>query len=463
MPETRPEIRTAREPLTPTEFKRALERGLGRAILCLQKHDPAPYKKIVLEACLKDMRFDAECEGSRVPYLLEAIELIGDVTSFEQRILKAYPSVPNAIPEFHENTWLERQLIEFALAFAQRGNMEARALLFNGFLQNPEYDERFSLGQDEAIIALDGFQGLRVVLEQYALQAKTDAKFKMDTWLLDGLISSQGAERVQSYLRQLCVESNDIKLLIDRSELLQTETRKTVRAQRRKRPEVTYESLQAWIAKKPSHFGYANNWARFARKEQLLQAARDLTLQTDAGLLSGYLKVFRSKTFPLSVKHLVKLAHHENADVQEAALVAMKHIQHPAVRLLALEPRPNFLLQVEAIGMLESNYELGDSEIILQTLHESAETTAVDEESSPERLIHWFGYRVLSIYRKNRVSEALEPLTAFYELNPCSVCREDAVTLLHNIGALPHWMLEETAWDSYEDTRTNARAWTTAA
>ena len=40
MPQARPEIRAAKEPLTTDEFKRALEQGLGRAILCLKKHDP---------------------------------------------------------------------------------------------------------------------------------------------------------------------------------------------------------------------------------------------------------------------------------------------------------------------------------------------------------------------------------------------------------------------------------------
>ena len=66
MPETRPEIRAAREPLTLTEFERALEQGLGRALLCLQQHDPAPYKEIVLEACLRDTTYDKQDRKSLV-------------------------------------------------------------------------------------------------------------------------------------------------------------------------------------------------------------------------------------------------------------------------------------------------------------------------------------------------------------------------------------------------------------
>jgi hypothetical protein len=95
MPQARPEIRAAKEPLTNDEFKRALEQGLGRAILCLKKHDPTPYKEIILETCLKDTRYDAQCEGSRVPYLMEAIDLCHDEDFFRDAILERFPATPN--------------------------------------------------------------------------------------------------------------------------------------------------------------------------------------------------------------------------------------------------------------------------------------------------------------------------------------------------------------------------------
>ncbi len=451
MPETRPEIRAAREPLTPTEFKRALEQGLGRAILCLQQHDPAPYREIVLEACLQDTRFDAQCEGSRVPYLLEAMELIGDVAFFEQRILEAYPETPTVTPEFHENTWLEQQFSDFAFEFAQRESSFARRLLYESFAANPMYSDRFALERDVNIIKLDGLEGLSFVLEQYAQVAKNDSDFYIDSPFRH-LVTVLGVADVQSYVEKLCAEDADIKALIDRSKLSQI-SEPYSQPVRRKLRALAYDVLVRQVQRRSPYPGGVFGWARRANQLLLRRAARDLLLQTDPELIRGYLHAFRSRKFPLTVRHLLKLARHENADVRVGALVAMQHIQHPAVRTLALELRHDSVMMAEAVGMLQSNYELGDAEIILETIHRFP-----DQET-----LHWFGYRMIDIYRKNRVPEALEPLTALYEVTPCSNCREYAVKLLHEIGILPNWMLKEAAWDSCERTRTNTRAWMTAA
>ena len=455
MPETRPEIRAAREPLTPTEFKRALEQGSGRAILCLQKHDPAPYKEIVLEACLQDTRFNAQCEGSRVPYLLEAMELIGDVAFFEQRILGAFPETPTITPEFHEDAWLGRQFTDFALTFAQRGSHVTHALLRERFAANPEYDEKFSLEKDDAIIELDGLAGLQFVLEQYAFVSESNPDFHINSWFDDNLEEILSVEVVQNHLKQSCLENDGIRVLVERSKLLKTQE-PLQKAVKREPPSVSYSDLIERLERRNPYAGGVGVWGRFATSALIEQAARDLLDQTDSELIRGYLHVFRSRPVPLDVSHLLTFARHAKVDVRNAALYALRFFRHPAVRALALELRHQPETAIEAIGMLESNYEIGDSSIIMQAIEKQI-------DNSDTVTIHMFSSRIRDIYRKNRVPEALEPLTALYEVNPCSHCREVIIKLMHEIGILPDWMPEEAAWDSYEDTRTNARAWMTAA
>jgi hypothetical protein len=451
MPETRPEIRAAREPLTLPEFQRALEQGLGRAILCLQKHDPAPYKSIILEACLRDTRFDSQCEGSRVPYLLKAIELVGEIAFFEERILEAYPATPEVVPEPHGTHWLEEQFTKFAVVFAKRGSDIARRLLYQSFAANPRYSDTFALDKDQAIIELDGLEGLNFVLKQYVRVAKTDSQFSIDSWLLDNLVKQLGTEVVETHLEQLCLEDNAIKILVDRSQLLPI-IKTAASTKKRTRPTVSYSDLIQRIRQRSPYPGRVITWSKFATQAMKRQAARDLVLQTDPELIRGYLYVFHTYRFPLSVRHLLKLARHENDEVRAGALSAMRHVKHSSVRALALELQRNFPLNVEAIGILESNYELGDARMILETIR-----SMPDDES-----MHWLGYRVVEIYRKNQVVEALEPLTTLYEFNPCSICRESIVALMREIGILPGWMQNEIMWDSNEDTHQEARAWATA-
>ena len=63
-------------PPTVEEFAHAVRFGFGRAILWLQRHDPAPYRDVSLEAALTDHRFESS-ESHRTAYTRELIRLAG--------------------------------------------------------------------------------------------------------------------------------------------------------------------------------------------------------------------------------------------------------------------------------------------------------------------------------------------------------------------------------------------------
>ncbi len=444
MPIARPEIRAAQEPLTQEEFRRAIEQGLGRAILCLQKHNPEPYKEIILETCLKDTRYDSQCEGSRVPYLMQAIDLCDDQTFFRDVILEAYPETPVEVPE-NKDTWLEEQFTNFALAFAQRGDLKARKLLFESFAANPAYAYRFALNRDYAIIELDGLTGLTFVLEQYARIAQQDPEFSFRYWYMGGLFKQYGKAAIVAHIEKLCTENTAVQNLITRSELLVSE--KTTPHKKPKR--LPYKNLQDAVSRRSEYRGSIPFWSQRATKVQLRQAARDLLVQTDPELIRGYLYVFYKRVFPMSVKHLLALAYHENEEVREHTIIALQRFQSPRVRDLALGLLEDLKLRAEAIGLFEENYLAGDFQYILQVLRN------LDDNHE----IHQVGYCVRDVYKKNQLSEALEPLLLQYEQNPCSNCRESTLELLFEIGILPDWVLKEAQFDSDEGIREKAQAW----
>jgi hypothetical protein len=445
MPQARPEIRAAKEALTTDEFKRALEQGLGRAILCLKKHDPTLYKQTILETCLKDTRYDQQSEGSRVPYLMEAIDLCHDEDFFRDLILDAYPTTPSKAPDYIDDNWIEQQFTDFALAFAKRGHEKARKLLYESFAINPEYSEKFALGRARSITELDGLEGLTFVLEQYTKVAREILDYYPSSWFKKLLAKRHSEEVVERHLEELCGANPDIQSFIEHFEG-QLETRKP---NANKKPTATYAQFQSMLQQRSDYPGGIRFWGKRATKTMFKQVAREFLQQTDPELIRGYLYAFCYREFPFSLKHLLRLVVHEHQDVRLHSVIALHNVQHPRVRELGLELIEDTHLRSVVVGLFERNYLLGDAEKIVRVLQNI---------NDPDE-IHSVGYCVRDVYEENRVSEALEPLTLQYELNLCSQCREFTIQLLHDLEILPDWILEEAQFDANSDTRETVQAW----
>jgi hypothetical protein len=447
MPQARPEIRAAKEPLTTDEFKRALEQGLGRAILCLKKHDPTPYKEIILETCLKDTRYDAQCEGSRVPYLMEAIDLCHDEDFFRDAILERFPATPNIALNDNPDVHLEDQFTDFLLEFAKRGSQKARDLLYESFVSNEENSDEFSFGRDDAIIELDGLTGLNFVLEHYGKIASKNRKFRLDDWYLNSFAKQFGEANLQQHVKKLSANNQDVHVLVRRSKFF---AKKIVASQTRQKPAPpTYEAFQNAVQRRDPYRGGIGYWSKCATKIQIKRAARDLIQETEPELIRSYLYAFYKRKFPFSIKHLLRLVRHEHSDIRLHSVIALQRFQDSRVRALALELIEDQDLRYEAVGLFEQNYSLGDADKIVRVL--------LKIKNSEQ--LHGVGYCIRDVYEKNRIPEALEPLILEYEQNPCLLCRRYALELLHDLEILPDWVLEEAQFDAHDDTREKSQTW----
>ncbi len=126
----------------------------------------------------------------------------------------------------------------------------------------------------------------------------------------------------------------------------------------------------------------------------------------------------------------------------QAALTALAHVTHPAVRKLALELLDDPVRRVMAVDLLASNYLPGDEGRILALL---------DEDVAPH-IWHWLGYGALAIFSAHPEAADLA-LHCIYERTPCSHCRHRAVALLHRRGQLSDAMVEECCHDAHAGTR----------
>jgi hypothetical protein len=129
--------------------------GLGRAILFLRQHDAAPYRDIILNACVHWTGYDQQLEGTRTNYLRDVL----DATEHEQEFVKRILPALKLATDRHDAT----QLAFLARSFAEDGYDESRTALYEKFDRN-DAEEPF-LGSD-AIIRLDGLEGFLYVAER---------------------------------------------------------------------------------------------------------------------------------------------------------------------------------------------------------------------------------------------------------------------------------------------------------
>ena len=61
--------------LKPEEFHEALQKGLGRAYLYVNKYGDSQVRDSILYYCLHNPSYDAQCEEERAEWLISLIDL----------------------------------------------------------------------------------------------------------------------------------------------------------------------------------------------------------------------------------------------------------------------------------------------------------------------------------------------------------------------------------------------------
>lgn len=188
-----------------SEFERIVRLGLGRAILTLKTDDPQPYRNVILDACLHDLGFDTQIEGSRAPYVFDLINLSDEPAYYRVQILSALRT--------ETDYWNLRQLFELARLFAQQGDREAREGMYARIAANAtdtSLDLDISRVGAEEIVSLDGISGLLFVAEKLGERVLSDADYWDDGDLLRVAEEQVGAEAVRREMEQARLVNNKI-------------------------------------------------------------------------------------------------------------------------------------------------------------------------------------------------------------------------------------------------------------
>ncbi len=70
-----------------------LEKGFGRAILYMQRHDSKPLRDAILHAVTHDLRFDSQFEKDRGDYLYRIMTTTGEPDFYRSRLLDELPGL----------------------------------------------------------------------------------------------------------------------------------------------------------------------------------------------------------------------------------------------------------------------------------------------------------------------------------------------------------------------------------
>jgi hypothetical protein len=186
-------------------------------------------------------------------------------------------------------------------------------------------------------------------------------------------------------------------------------------------------------------------WGELASDQELQLAANGLLAAKNSKQQLAHLQIFARRCFPLDVQVLLDLVDVQLDRLGFAAVKALTHVVHPAVRTLAfrlMDTRAK--CRGDAIDLIARNYAPGDHRIVLRWFQE--------EDDRETR--HSLGLDLIDFWKRHP-DEGTEVLMlrSLYEKGPCSFCRESAVRRLMELGPLPDEIRAECAWDANTDIR----------
>ncbi len=419
-------------PLTQEQFRDALRKGKGRALLHIREFGSDGLDTDIFHACEHSLVFDAQCEGTRGDWLHDIVVAASLVEAVRPRVLAALLR-PSTMAEF----WDVAQLYSLAAAFAQDGNDDARAAIYQKF-DRKEFSESWLGGIQ--LIAVDGLVGFLHVAEVVGERSENEPGFWDDTYLFREACERLGRETVLHALAAEATKSPHIRAFLDFVVRIEKEEAER-RAGKPQESENVTVVLQAIEALDRSRVGLMR-WGRRASEHDVRTVFERMLAERRPEQLQRYLQVFRGRAMPRIDDRMIELAKSGPESIRKECIHSLGLIKDERVRQLAYEllsqspPRP------EAISLLRSNYQLQDHKLIESALPQQGDDDA----------IHGIVLDIVHI-SKEPVPELLDCFMWAYEHSPCSMCRESVVNRMTDLRIAPLAVLQECLMDCSEETR----------
>ncbi len=408
----------------------ALRKGLGRAVLW--SRSGRLDRDLLLDACLRDLRYDRQIEEPRGHWLWEMIESRRVQDFFRVPLLRAL-----------ENLTDERsahQLCVLAQHYAATGDNAFRDRLYEIVEQRPN-EQLELLGEDE-LLALDGETAFRFIARVRGRRLATREWSWADTRFVEQGIEKFGRERVDQLFDEWTAKA--VRRFRDG-------WRQHQQSESIAKPRQSYEQRLASItveeifrtAETTLYGANIRGWGKQASEVELNRVLERLWSEHDPKTLANLLSAFQARALPVFDSRLIELCRHDDSRVRERALSALEPNAHPEVRAFALSELRRGLRDGRVVSLLNRNYQPGDEERILNAVE-----LPIDVSDR-----HWLMLQVVEFLDMNPTANCSKLGVISYALNPCGHCRYSAVRLLVDRRAAPEWMADECRSDSYPAIR----------
>lgn len=426
--------------LSQEQFRDAIRKGLGRAILHLKQHGAEPCLEEVIYACTHNTAYDQQCEGSREKYLRRTIALTGPHPSIRAAILDALMASTAC--------YTTHQLFDLARGYAAEGDERARQCIYQKFERNDATEAFVGAG---AIYKLDGIEGLLRIARREGQRTLRGESLDDDS-LISGLSDDLKTEEVRQRFELEAERDSAVKAILDAVAARAREPKPKVKSKKQERR--SFEDLRAEAEAsetgRPSMSWFS--WAHKASPDDLMQAARAIEEEDRDDRLLQYLRIFMQKTpYPLAPDKLIQLVSSEREDLAHRAIMVLNRMEkHPAIRRLFFDLISSRRHLCSVFSLLKNNFVPGDERFICGWLEE-AEAKGSDLLSIEE--VHGIGLDLRNVFEHATDADVEKPMLWVYERTPCSLCRSGAVEVLVQHGAASDALLKECRYDCDEGTR----------
>ncbi len=413
------------------QFRQSIKCGTGKAYLILRDNPGIDFSKDITKAALTNLAYDGQAEGDRADYVASLINLSDKKDKIVDCVLQALESE-------RQNTWALDQLFELAATFAKEGNNKARQAIYHNYFKEV-IDGSEWCGQD-AIVELDGFEGLKYIVETKGKGLIKDPNDWEDSFFVDDFQKRNPKIKVYEELERASKDNPYIKKYLDT--IKKYPWARSIRPQR---PKYNYQIIKKNIENKRV-VPILPRGIKELTKTDLKKLADDFLKETDPVKQEKYLRVFAWVKYPYDYQPILQIAKGRNSRknrLVEYACKALQYFQAKDIRQFAIEKLNKTNTPSDYLYLLVVNYKKGDCKLMAK----------IATKYKDEHIIHALVWVYIDIYKANKTKECKKPLEIIYEKLTCGLHRYDIVEILYKNGVLSDRILSEIEFDSYDETR----------
>lgn len=455
--------------LSREEFKEALIKGHGRAVMHVKQYGLDGVDDILLNACLHNITFSTQETSSRSSWLLDMFKSTPYYNGFAEQIFTALENV--SIPDDHY--YDTEQLCELSADMALQGNTKASQLLWHKAKQLFDEGEELCGSNFDAVISalidIDDCKAYIWIVQELGKQfiklQSTPEKIRSILIGLEYLLHFKHKntfKKVKSKLNYLQEQDKNITAFLIYEQLFIFDAQKHNKQKNRQEKDNTLLRKQQLSQILEGTFeqpilrhidlgpGYPKHmdFGMCATRQEINSIFQHLLNETNEQGCHRLLTVLHSPKLPELHPYLFKLAQSKYTPLRNAAIRALTKFSAPIVGEFAREQiASNQLSDIEKCLLTDLfilNYQTGDEKQILKILK------SIDQDIHE---IHGSTYMGVAILEKNDLPDLLDIALWIYEVTPCEECRVSTVKWMCRQSLLPDAIREECLSDASADIR----------